>query len=121
MEQQISDVSGNVHRYTPLIMNIQNDAIKKKWDERSVEKLKNIDISVSKCTENKRQYKKYDKDLKIGIMLDNHSAHKLRLGDLIMAEKRSYTNIQKHSSEIFTFPPSGIYRFRQLPSAGIWN
>lgn len=58
------------------------DAAKKKWDERSVEKLKNIDITISKCTEQMNVDKK-TYEVKIIFDNKNSNAESMSLDEMI--------------------------------------
>lgn len=58
------------------------DAAKKKWDDRSVEKLKNIDISISKCTVNESADNK-SYEVKVIINNKNSTAESMSLDEMI--------------------------------------
>lgn len=58
------------------------DAIKKTWDDRSVGKLINIDISISKCTENINADKK-TYEVKVIFKNKNSTAESMNLDEMI--------------------------------------
>ena len=67
------------------------DAAKKKWDDRSVEKLKNIDISISQCTVNESTDQK-SYEVKIIFDNKNSTAESMSLDEMVALNYLMFTD-----------------------------